>query len=119
MSALMERSKTELATGLARARATLANAKKEAKDITRRGANVGITGGTGFLVGLARSKYGEGADKQILIPGTEIEADLAVGILAGAAGVVGLADEYSDFLCSIGGGALAANLAIRGFTKGG
>ena len=115
---LMEKSKSELAQGLARARATLSNAKKEAKDITRRGANVGVTVGTGFAVGVARNKYGEGDVKALFIPGTEIEADLAVGALMAGLGVVGMGDEYSDFLCSAGAGALAANLAIRGVLKG-
>lgn len=118
MSALMEKSKSELAAGLARARATLTNAKKEAKEITRRGANVGVTVGTGFAVGLARNKYGEGDDRALYIPGTEIEADLAAGVVMAGLGVVGMGDEYSDFLCSAGAGALAANLGIRAALKG-
>jgi hypothetical protein len=114
----MERSKSELATGLQRARATLTKAKEETKQITRRGANVASTVGTGFAVGLARNKYGEGVAKELYIPGTEIEADLALGVVMAGMGVVGMGDEYSDILCSVGAGALAGNLAIRACLKG-
>lgn len=118
MSNLVHKSKSELVAGLSRARNSIQNAKAQTKAITRRTANTGITAGAGFAVGALRSRFGEGEAKAILLPGTEVEADLAFGVLASLAGVAGMADEYSDLLCSAGGGALAANLAIRGFNQG-
>lgn len=118
MSNLATKSKTELMAGLQRARSAITNVKAEAKNITRRGVNTGVTVGSSFAVGALRNKFGEGADKELNIPGTEIEADLALGIIASLAGISGVADEYSDVLCSAGGGILGANLAIRAFNHG-
>jgi hypothetical protein len=77
-----------------------------------------LTVGAGYAVGVARNSFGTGEEKKLLIPGTEIEADLAVGVITTLAGAVGLADNYSDQLVALGSGMLAGNLAIKAL-KGG
>lgn len=117
-TALASKSKSELMNGLQRARATLVNAKKETKNITRRGANTALSAGAGYGVGALRSKFGSGPNKELYIPGTEVQGDLAVGVIASLVGVAGMADEQSDLLCAFGGGVLAGHLAIQSFVHG-
>lgn len=117
-SDLATKSKNELVAYAQRAKSAITRAKQETKEITRRSVGVGLTAGSGYLVGALRNKYGEGEQRKMLVPGTEIEADLALGVVASLAGAIGLADEYSDVLCQVGGGTLAAYLAIKGFESG-
>jgi hypothetical protein len=115
MSNLVEKSKGELAAGLQRARAALANAKENGKAITNRAISSSLTVGSGYLVGLSRKKLGQGSQKKLLVPGTEIEADLAIGVLTTLAGVAGVGDENAGHLCAIGSGTLAGYSAITAF----
>lgn len=111
-------SKAELAKALSRAKSAIQSAKKETKEIAGRTMDSVITVGTAYLVGLARNKKGSGADKKLLVPGTSVEVDLAGGVILSLVGISGFADEFSDELCSVGNGMLAANAAIGGFTHG-
>ncbi len=97
---------------------TLKRAKEETRAITHRGVQTALTAGTAYAAGAARHSWGEGPDKAIKIPGTDIEADLAGGVLLSLLGVSGFADDYSDQLVAIGSGMLAANLAIKAFVGG-
>lgn len=111
-------SKSKMAAALENARGTIKRAKAETRAITSRAVNSALTVGAGYAVGTARNALGVGEDKKLLIPGTEIEADLALGVALSLAGVVGLADDYSEELVALGSGMLAANLAIKSM-KGG
>jgi len=86
------------------------NIKVEAEGVADRGFNAGITLAGGGVVGLMRAKWGEGADKHVHIPGTEIDANLALAALALAAGVSGMAGKKSDLATSFGAGMGAALL---------
>lgn len=114
----MEKSKTELAAAYTRAKATLANARKETKAITGRAVNGALTVGAGYGVGALRNKFGEGPEKKLNIPGTEIEADLAVGVVCLLTGVAGMADDKSDLLTAVGAGTLGGYAAIQAFQHG-
>jgi hypothetical protein len=111
-------SKQEALAALGRAKNLIQKTKVEAKQISKRALDTGITVGSAYLVGKVRAAKGEGAEKRILIPGTDIDAELAIGSLAALAGISGLLDEMSDPVRSFGDGLLAANAAIMGFTKG-
>lgn len=117
MSNLATKSKTDLAAAYNRAVSTIKNAKGQARAMTGRTVGTALCVGTGWAVGAARAKMGEGTEKKLLVPGTKIEADLAAGILLTLAGIVGLADDYSDELCAVGGGALTAYAAISAFNN--
>lgn len=114
----MEKSKNELAKAYERGKATLARARTETKAITGRAVNSALTVGSAYGVGALRNKFGEGAEKKLLIPGTEIEGDLALGVIATLAGVAGLAEDKSDLLAAVGSGSLAAYVAIASFQRG-
>jgi len=114
---LATKSKTDLAAAYQRAVSTIKNAKGQARAMTGRTVGAALCVGTGWAVGAARAKMGEGTHKQLLIPGTKIEGDLALGILLTLAGVVGLADDYSEELCAVGSGALTAYAAISAFNN--
>ena len=114
----MQKSKEELAKAYERGKTALANARKNTKAITERAVNSALTVGAGYGVGALRNKFGEGSEKKIYIPGTEIEGDLAVGVVATLAGVAGLAEDKSDTLSAIGAGALAGYTAINAFQHG-
>jgi len=117
MSTLVDMPKPKLVQALQTARNSMRGIKEKGKVITSRVVNVGAQAGTGYLVGMARKKYGTGAAKKIFVPGTEVEGDLAGGVLLSVAGIAGLGDNFSDVLCSIGGAAVASNLAISAFTS--
>jgi hypothetical protein len=95
---------TELRDRLDRARSSLKRAREEGEAIMGRAvAGFAITGGAataGLLSGL-------GFDK---VPGTEIDADLAIGTLIGAAGVAGVAGKHSEFAVSFGAGMAAPSV---------
>lgn len=112
MSNLAQKSKTDIAAAYNRAMSTLKNAKEQSRAITGRAVGSVLTSGAGWGVGALRSKFGEGDGKKLFIPGTQVEADLAAGVLIVAAGVVGLAGDRSEELCAVGNGVLAGHLAI-------
>ena len=118
MSLEKYQSKGEALAALSRAKNLIQKTKVEARAISGRAIDTGITVGSAYLVGKLRATRGEGADKRILIPGTDIDAELAIGSLACLAGISGLLDDKSDLVRSFGDGLLSANAAIMGFTKG-
>jgi delta 1-pyrroline-5-carboxylate dehydrogenase len=116
MANLTEYSKSQLASALQRSKSIIAKARNETKLITKRTVNVGLTAGSGYLVGLARNKLGDGG--KLKIPGTEVDADLVAGVVMSVAGLAGFGDDYNEQLCSIGAGTLAGYLAIEGMNNG-
>lgn len=111
MESLSTRSKTELASSLTRAKALASRARESAKAITKRTVSSALTVGAGAAVGVLHAEFGEGG--KVLLPGTEVEADLVLGIVTAGLGVAGVAGEYSDELAAIGSGALAGYAAIK------
>jgi hypothetical protein len=112
-------SKTEAVKALQRAKTSIANFKRKTQVPIRRTVNGALTVGAGWAVGVTRANYGEGAEKRILVPGLEMDADLLGGGALLLAGIMGFADEYSDSLCAIGSGALAGYAALEGFQNAG
>lgn len=117
---LRDKPKSELVAGYTRLKATMAKHKvvEKTKAVARRATNTAVAAGAGYGVGALRSKFGVGAHKDIYIPGTDIEADLVTGVLCSGLGLTGMAEEYSDTLCSFGGGVMSAYLAIKAFNNG-
>lgn len=109
-------SKGDLAQSLDRAKAIAKKAREKTKEVTERAVQSGLTAGAGYAVGLAKNKLGDGG--KLLLPGTQVEADLAAGILLTAGGVLGLAGDKSPELLAIGNGVLAGYLAVQGFQNG-
>lgn len=107
MADLSTTSKSNLVSALQRARNSVIAARVEGKKIAGRGINTGLTVGTAFGLAQLRKNYGEGSAKRYVVPGTDIDLDLAVGVLAAGAGVAGMADDYSDAVAAVGAGALA------------
>ena len=118
MSNLAHASKSKLAASLERMQSTVKRARQETRQITSRTVNTVLTAGSGYMVGALHNHFGTGEENKVLIPGTEIEADLALGVVISLAGVVGIADDYSEEMCSVGSGILAGYLAIKA-SKGG
>lgn len=113
MAAIEEKPKSEVVKALKRARTAIQNTREGAKAGAARAINTGLTVGSGYGVGLLRKKYGEGANNKLFIPNTEIEADLAAGVLLSLGGIVGIAGDKSDSVAAVGGGILAGCLAIN------
>lgn len=116
MSNLSLYSKGDLAASLDRAKAMAKRARETTKQVTERAVQSGLTAGAGYAVGLAKNKMGEGG--KLLLPGTQVEADLAAGILLTAGGILGLAGDKSPELLAIGNGVLAGYLAVQGYQNG-
>jgi hypothetical protein len=106
-------SKSSLVQALQRAKSTMANARAEGRKMTSRGINSGLTIGSAFGAATLRKNYGEGAEKRLVIPGTDVDSDLALGLAGVALGVVGLADDYSDPLAAAGSGLLSCFVTAK------
>lgn len=110
MSNLAEQPKSKILSAYERARNTIQKGRAEAKGVALRGTTAGLAVGGGWAVGMARKKFGSGG--KTLIPGTEVEGDLAVGIVLTAAGLFGLGDEFSPQVAGLGSGILAGYAAL-------
>lgn len=111
----LDMTKTQALAALKRARTTMANVREKSRVPIARSVNGALTAGAGWGVGVMRSRYGEGADKRVLIPGLDMDADLVIGGGLLIAGVAGLGDKFSDAMVAMGGGTLAGHLAIEAF----
>ncbi len=101
--------KSEIVARWQRARAHLKTVRKEAEEISGRAVNAAAGLAGGALSGALRGWE----DEPMMIPGTEIPADVGIAALAIVAGVTGLAGKSSDALCSLGTGVGAAALAFH------
>lgn len=73
--------------------------------MVRRTVSMGAGLGTGVLLGLLDAKYGKTSPtgtKKARVPGTEIDADAALAMMAGTLGVSGLAGDASEAMVSVG-----------------
>lgn len=100
MSESITAMKNQLESWKNRARAI----RVEAEEVADRGFNGAAALAAGALTGYARGKWGEGPDKHIHIPGTEIDADAAAAAVLLALGITGLAGKKSDMVASAGAG---------------
>lgn len=70
--------------------------------VAERTINAGLGLASGAALGAARAKWGKGVQKQLFVPGTEVDAPSAIAVVGLAAGVTGFAGKYSDHIASIG-----------------
>lgn len=110
MAAIQEKTKSELASAYERMKNGIAKAKAESKQLAARGTTAGLTVGGGWAVGAARKRFGKNG--KTLIPGTEVEGDLAVGVVLTLAGLVGAGDELAPQITGLGSGVLAGYAAL-------
>jgi hypothetical protein len=99
---------SKLVHELDRAKHTLARNKEKVKLGAERTMHAGLGVLGGAAVGAARSKFGEGVDGQILIPGIGIDADAVLGATLIILGVSGYGGRQSDSILAIGTGVTAA-----------
>jgi hypothetical protein len=100
-----------------RLKGSIARHKDKADAIAGRGVTGAVTIGAGYGLGMAVNKFGDGG--KLLIPGTEIDAGLAVGAALLACGVVGIGgDKYADVMTAAGAGIVGAQLAIATYQDG-
>lgn len=99
---------SKLVHELDRAKHAIARNKDKVKLGAERGMHAGLGVLGGAAVGAARSKFGEGVDGQILIPGIGIDADAVLGVTCIILGVTGYAGRQSDSILAFGTGVTAA-----------
>lgn len=105
---------SELTKSLESARARIANVRKEGEAIAKRSISLGIGAVTGAGLGLMDYHYGKTnamGVKKAKVPGTDIDADIGVSLVAAALGVTGIAGSMTDEVVAVGIGASA--LAAR------
>lgn len=107
--AVTDLSKSELVSRVQRASNQLKNIKKEASEIAARTVDgaVNLAGATASGVIRGWNENGE----PVMVPGTEVPADLAFGGLLMVVGITGMGGEASRPLGSLGAGLAAGGLA--------
>jgi hypothetical protein len=100
--------KSELIKRFQSMRNTLKNAREETAEITERAMAATATVAGGALCGAMR-----GMDEPLVVPGTEIGADVALAGAAIVVGVTGLAGNASDAATAFGSGLAAAAIAFQ------
>lgn len=98
----------ELGTKLENMKKRAAVVREKAEKVTGRGV-LALSGAAGAAAaGVMQAELGE----EPKIPGTDIEADLAVGGILVALGTIGMAgDKWSDELVAFGSGMMAPGIA--------
>lgn len=81
---------------------------QEYESVSARFINGVLTVSGGATVGVLRGALGEGPGNDVKLPGTNVDADLAIGTMAALAAVAGFAGRYSDEIGAFGHGVLAA-----------
>jgi len=109
-------SKSQLANTVERMKGTVKRARETTKAMTERSVASALTAGAGYGVGVMKKNFGEGG--KLYIPGTQVEADLAAGVVLSLAGIMGLAGDKSSELLAVGNGVLAGHLAVAGYLHG-
>lgn len=108
MADLAQVPKGELIKRFQSMRSMVKNARAETEAITERAMNATATVAGGALCGAMR-----GMDEPLVVPGTEIGADVALGGAAIIVGVTGLAGKASDAATAFGSGLAAAAIAFQ------
>lgn len=97
-----------------RAKRAIIRVKEEAAKPIQRSVDQLLIGGGAATTGMLRALLGDPAKDNgaAYIPGTEIEADVVLGVVATGAGVFGLAgDDYSDGINRYAAGVMAPAIA--------
>lgn len=113
---MAENSIMRLADKLESAQHKLKRAKEKGEAIAVRSMRAVATVGGGVAVGLMRGMWGD-ASGAVHLPGTKIDADMALGVAATLAGVSEVAGKASDDVLAFGAGALAV-VAARHVEQG-
>jgi hypothetical protein len=98
----------ELMKTLESTRNRLRNIREEGQAIAKRSINMGIGAATGAGLGLLDFHYGKVnamGIKKAKVPGTDIDADVGMALLASAVGVTGIAGTMTDEVVAVGIGA--------------
>lgn len=114
---LSQYSKSELAAGFARMRGVVKRANEKTKLVAARGVNSGLTVAAGYGVGVLKNRMGD-ENGNVLIPGTNVQADLAAGVVLALAGVAGMGGNRADEIAAVGSGMLAGYAAVAGYKFG-
>lgn len=97
---------TEAREKLQRMASGVKRIKETNEAIARRGVDTALNYMGAGAAGAMRGKWGEGADRHVHIPGTEIEVDTALGTIGTVVGIAGLfgdaSDEVTAFFAGLG-----------------
>jgi hypothetical protein len=108
MSELATVPKGELIEKFNRMRSMVKSARQETAEIAER-----AMGATATLAGGAASGVIRGLEEPLMVPGTDIPADVGIAAVAILAGVTGMAGKASDSIVQFGAGIGAAALAFQ------
>lgn len=108
----MSMSLAEAKEKLDRAYARAKNITAKSEEMATRGLDYALTYGGNAAAGFMRGKWGEGADRHVYIPGTEIEVDALIGTAGTALAVLGVFGSVSSHV-----GAFAAGLGGYAFGR--
>jgi hypothetical protein len=89
---------------LSNAREAAKRIKHEAAIVAQRGIDSALTYAGGAVGGFIRGKWGEGSDRHVHIPGTEIELDTALAALGSTMAVLGWFGDASDEVGAVANG---------------
>lgn len=110
---MMDMSKQELQKALVRAKSSMARIRETSGEIAGRGISTGVAVASSAGFAMARKKFGAGTEKRLLIPGTQVDADLVYGTIAALVGISGAPGKHSDTLAASGAGALSGYTALK------
>lgn len=113
---MAENSIMKLADKLESAQHKLKRVKEKGEVVAVRSMRAVATVGGGAAVGIMRGMWGDSTGA-VHVPGTKIDADLALGVAAVMAGVTEVAGKASDDILAFGAGALAV-VAARHIEQG-
>jgi DNA-binding MarR family transcriptional regulator len=105
---------TKLVDKLEGAKARIERVRKEGEVIAGRVVHTTLTVAGGATVGALRGLMGDPADNHhVHLPGTKVQAELALGLALTGASIMGAAGKYSDHANSLGSGMLAVIAAEK------
>lgn len=91
-----------------------AKMKEKGEEMAGRVVHSTLTTAGGAAVGAMRALGGKASDGyKVYVPGTHVQADLALGMALTGASVMGIAGKYSDYANSLGSGMLAVIAAEK------
>lgn len=103
---------TRLLDKLDSAKAKIQKAKEEGEVYAGRVTHLALSGAGAAATGAIRGLMGD-ATGHAYIPGTKVDAEVAIGLGLGLAGVAGVAGKHSDNMVSFATGMLAPMIAEK------
>ena len=105
---------TKLVDKLEGAKARIERVRKEGEIIAGRVLDTSLTVAGGAAVGALRATMGDPADNHhVHLPGTKVQAELAIGLALTGAAIMGAAGKYSEHANALGSGMLAVIAAEK------